>query len=465
MEDRKRQRGRGARGEKCAATAPLLCLCAPILALALLFGGGCASPGDPIERRPPIPQAVTDLTATQQGNELVLTFTMPHETVDHRVLETTPAITIYRDFELPTGTPAGQLTAPANPTLLVTIPGAMASNFMEKGVEESGVREAAEQVTQGGTQQGSEQHGGQQGAQVRVRYADELTAEIFGNHPGTIAVYTVRTRIAKKAASANSNAATVRIEPAADAIDDLKTEVVPAGVRLTWSAPTKTITGESPAIEGYRIYRGEAEPAASAGAAGGESAAMNTGVATTAAPGATQAGQSASSEDSGSIRLTSALVKVGDATNSPYQDTQAEFNKTYVYSVRSVAKYLEETVESADSNFAEVTPRDVFPPAAPQGLLAAWVPAEAGTPGHVELSWAISPESDLAGYNVYRSSEGNASSTRLNTELLLTPTFRDMTMHPGQKYFYKVTAVDRSGNESAPSETVAAGGSERTDKP
>jgi hypothetical protein len=456
MEDRKRERGRGAGGENCAA-ARFLGACASILALALFFAAGCASPGDPIERRPPIPQAVTDLTATQQGNEVVLTFTMPRETVDHRVLVTTPAIAIYRDFELPGGTPAAQLTAPANPTLLVIIPGAMTSNFMEKSVEQGGVREAAEQVTQGGTQQ--------PGTQARVRYADQLTAEIFGNHPGTIAVYTIRTRIAKKAASANSNAASVRIEPTADAIEDLKTEVTPADVTLTWSAPQKTITGAPPAIEGYRIYRAEAEALASSAAAGGEGATMGTGSTTTAAPGATQPEQAASSETSGSIKLKSALAKVGDATNSPYQDTQAEFNKTYVYSVRSIAKYPEETVESADSNFVEVTPKDVFPPAAPQGLLAAWVPTEAGTPGHVELSWSISPESDLAGYNVYRSDAGNASSTRLNTELLLTPTFRDMTMHPGQKYFYKVTAVDRSGNESTPSETVAAGESERTDKP
>src|ERR1700733_12172483 len=299
MEHTKRERGQGARRESCA-TARFLGACAPILAL-VIIAGGCASPGDPIERRPPVPQAVTDLAATQQGNEVVLTFTMPRETVDPRVLDTTQAIAIYRDFELPTGTPTAQLTVPANPTLLVTIPGAMASNFMEKGVKPGGVREAAEQVTQGGTQQGGSQQGNtqQRGQQARVRYADELTAEIFGNHPGTIAVYTVRTRIAKKAASANSNAASVRIEPAADAIEDLKTEVTPAGVTLTWSAPANTIMGASPPIEGYRIYRGEAEASASSTAAGGESAPMNAGTTTTATSSTTQPGEDASSEPSG----------------------------------------------------------------------------------------------------------------------------------------------------------------------
>ena len=50
-----------------------------------------------------------------------------------------------------------------------------------------------------------------------------------------------------------------------------------------------------------------------------------------------------------------------------------------------------------------VTPRDVFPPAAPVGLEAAIVPATPQGAAYVELSWAISPEPDLAGYRVYRS--------------------------------------------------------------
>jgi len=39
--------------------------------------------------------------------------------------------------------------------------------------------------------------------------------------------------------------------------------------------------------------------------------------------------------------------------------------------------------------------------------------------------------------------------------LLLTPAFRDMNVQPGRRYFYTVTAVDRSGNESPVSEAVA----------
>jgi hypothetical protein len=40
---------------------------------------------------------------------------------------------------------------------------------------------------------------------------------------------------------------------------------------------------------------------------------------------------------------------------------------------------------------------------------------------------------------------------------LLTPAFRDLNAVPGRRYFYRVTAVDRSGDESPPSEAASGG--------
>ena len=91
------------------------------------------------------------------------------------------------------------------------------------------------------------------------------------------------------------------------------------------------------------------------------------------------------------------------------------------------------------------------------GLVVALVPRGADTPAHLELSWAISPETDVAGYNVYRSEQAGAPGTRLTTDLLLTPAFRDMNVEPGHRYLYTVTAVDRSGNESPASEAISGG--------
>lgn len=128
-----------------------------------------------------------------------------------------------------------------------------------------------------------------------------------------------------------------------------------------------------------------------------------------------------------------------------------------MYSVRSLSQYADVALESADSNLVVVTPRDTFPPSAPQDLVVILVPAQGQEPAHFDLSWAISPETDIAGYNVYRSEQESAPGTRLNPELLLTPAFRDMNVAPGHRYFYTVTAVDRVGNES-PAGAAASGG-------
>ncbi len=192
---------------------------------------------------------------------------------------------------------------------------------------------------------------------------------------------------------------------------------------LTWTPPQKDPTGAAPAIAGYRVYRAEAAPDA-----------------TPDKPG-----------------LKSPLAKVGETASTPFTDPQVVFGTTYAYSVRSVVEHPGKTLESADSNVLIVTPKDVFPPAAPLGLVVALVPAQAGATAHLELSWAISPETDVAGYNVYRTEQVGVPGARLNNELLLAPAFRDMNMQPGRRYSYTVTAVDRSGNESPASAPVSGG--------
>ena len=131
-----------------------------------------------------------------------------------------------------------------------------------------------------------------------------------------------------------------------------------------------------------------------------------------------------------------------------------QFGNTYIYTVRSVAQFGSDSVESADSSPAVVTPRDIFPPAAPSGLEIAIVPATPQASAYVELSWAIGTEPDLAGYNVYRNDREDIPGERINGELLLSPTFRDISVMPSGRYFYRVSAVDRAGNESPKSSTV-----------
>jgi fibronectin type 3 domain-containing protein len=97
---------------------------------------------------------------------------------------------------------------------------------------------------------------------------------------------------------------------------------------------------------------------------------------------------------------------------------------------------------------------DTTPPAAPQNLAAT---ATAGT--GVSLTWTANSESDLAGYNVYRStlSPVSTAGTPLNASILVSPSYTDSNIAAGSTYYYRVVAVDTSANKSAGSNEVSSG--------
>ena len=342
-----------------------------------------------------MPKAVTDLVAVQAGNDVVLRFTLPKETVDHRPLKQLPAIEIYRVIRpIGSATPAAPAISPA-PRLILTIPSAMLDQYSEQG---------------------------------HIRAVDSLKAEDFQPDEQEVAEYSVRTRASAKKESADSNSVILRIYPAPDPITDVKVETTHSGILLIWTPPQKTLVGSATTIAKYHVYRSELDTTGNAAANVAENPKQKT-----------------------------PLLKIGESEAATYRDTLAELGRTYVYSVRSVTQNPSGVIESADSNLATVTPHDVFPPAAPQGLVVVFVPSVGEAPAHIELSWAINSETDIAGYNVYRSEQEGAPGTRLNPDLLLTPAFRDMNAVSGRRYLYRVTAVDRSGNES-PASAAAPGG-------
>jgi hypothetical protein len=359
---------------------------------------GCAAPGEPTERKPPTPEPVTDLAASQMGNDVTLTFTLPRDSVEKRQLQQSLTVEVFRNFEAAPPSNSSAPAAPAKPALLLTIPTAEVDRYTTQG---------------------------------RVHFVDSLRAEDFGSGGGREAVYVVRTYVSPKKPSANSNPAALAIYPAADPISDLNAENRPAGVALSWTPPQKTIVGTAPPIAFYRVYRAEADRNANTGAAPASN---------TAEPSATEKSKN-----------KSPFARIAEPTAPSFTDTQVELGKTYTYTVRTVSQYPGMSLESLDSNQATMTPKDVFPPSAPQNLVVVFVPAAGGVPDHLELSWAINPETDIAAYNVYRSESPSARGERVNPELLLTPAFRDMNVLPSRLYYYTVTAVDRSGNESAPS--------------
>lgn len=71
---------------------------------------------------------------------------------------------------------------------------------------------------------------------------------------------------------------------------------------------------------------------------------------------------------------------------------------------------------------------------------------------HIEIRWAASPEPGLDHYNVYSSPDPNTGA--LLATLVGSPKetrFMDWGLRPGTTYHYRITTVDRQGNESLPS--------------
>lgn len=255
-----------------------------------------------------------------------------------------------------------------------------------------------------------------------TEFRDPLSPDDLARAAGSTLAYMVRTREVKARASGDSNFFTVHIYPPPEPPGDLRTVVTESAIVLDWA--------DSPAPPGassvtFHVYRGEIESE-----------------------------QEPGPQDVSQVKWSSPLELVGPASSPEFHDAKFEFGTTYVYTVRSVAQFGSDSVESSDSALAVVTPRDVFPPAAPRGLEIAIIPATSQAPAYVELSWVISPEADLAGYNVYRSDREDAPGERINGETLLSPAFRDATVAPGGRYFYRVSAVDRVGNESQKSSQV-----------
>lgn len=93
---------------------------------------------------------------------------------------------------------------------------------------------------------------------------------------------------------------------------------------------------------------------------------------------------------------------------------------------------------------------DITPPAAPAGLAV----TRAG--GGVRLAWSSNTEPDLAGYSLYRGGSASGPFARLNDSLLVSPGFDDDALPAGSDVaWYRVAAIDLSGNESVPGAAVS----------
>ena len=360
-----------------------------ISALAFLWISGCGAPGEPTPPSPPVPVAVTDLAAHQAGDGVQLVFTLPVKSVAGDRLASRPAVEIVRGTPKPDGSPDAKSFR-----VVYTIPGALVENYVAEG---------------------------------HVNFIDPVAPAETRAHPGGSLIYVVRTRASKKRASADSNAVSVRMFPVPEPIAHVEARVTEPAIELNWAPPAHTSGGDSlSGFAGYRIYRGELDPASA------EAAAI----------------------DFSKAKWKMPLTLLASSDENSYRDSTFDFGKTYAYIVRIAVLVDGNALESSDSAPAIVTPRDTFPPAPPQSVVAAVLPG--ATPGSVlvDLSWSINLETDLAGYRVYRSEQQDTRGALITPELLLAPAYRDTSVEPGRRYWYSVTAVDRAGNESDASSVV-----------
>ena len=255
-----------------------------------------------------------------------------------------------------------------------------------------------------------------------MEFHDALTADDFARAAGSSFAYKVRTRAAKTRASEDSNVVIARIYPPPEAPRDVRVEVTESALIVNWAEAALPPGASSRA---YRVYRGVLE-----------------------------SGQENLPQDLSQAKLKTPLELMGPSPSTEFRDTHFEFGTPYVYTVRTLAQFGADFIESADSATAIVTPRDVFPPAAPTNLEFTIIPATNQAPAYIELSWAISPEADLAGYSVYQSDGEDLPGERVSAEILPSPTFRDISVLPGRRYYYRVSALDRAGNESPKSSAV-----------
>jgi hypothetical protein len=145
---------------------------------------------------------------------------------------------------------------------------------------------------------------------------------------------------------------------------------------------------------------------------------------------------------SGYAKINGAIV-----SSSNYSDNTVSGGVTYYYVVRAIDTSMN---ESGNSNEAYATPTDTIPPAAPTGISAT-----AGN-HNVSLDWSNNSEADINGYNVYRSTVSGGPYTLQNSSLLTSSNFNDANVTNGITYYYVVTAVDTSSNESTDSSQVSA---------
>jgi hypothetical protein len=129
-------------------------------------------------------------------------------------------------------------------------------------------------------------------------------------------------------------------------------------------------------------------------------------------------------------------------------DASALFNQRYRYTLERVATLApggqSVEIQGPPSEPVEISTKDTFPPAVPQGLVAV---ADSAA-GAIDLSWTPDSDPDLAAYHIYRRDLQGGLTAQQTASVGVETSFRDTGIEAGHTYAYSVSAVDQTGNES-----------------
>ena len=356
-------------------------LCSAWLTLALTSVlTGCASTGAPLPPSLELPKPPPDLRAARKGDKVTLAWTVPTETTDHQTVRRPGPTRICRSQEpalIQCGRPVAEVPTPKPPTAPIEKKSSQAN---------------------------------------RASYVDNLPPALQQDDPSGQVTYALEVLNANGRSAGLSNQVHVSTAPTLPPPKDVKAQVTPNAIELTFSGmpeqhPVPEISHR------YRIYRRE----------------------------------------EGSERDTAVGEMPLENVPQQFVDRTFEWEKTYEYRVTVVTILSRPDkpaieVEGDDSPPVKVTAHDIFPPAVPVGLQAVF--SGEGQQPFIDLVWAPDTDADLAGYDVYRREDAGPP-IKLNTDLVKTPAYRDSSIQPGKKYYYSVSAVDLRGNESQRSEEAS----------
>jgi hypothetical protein len=353
----------------------------------------CGKRGDPRPPVPVIPKATSDLVVTQRANKLLLSWSYPALTTAGRTLTKIRRVTVYRYLEELPATPT-VAQAPALPPQ-PGVPPAIAQSSTPPPLTAAQFGKLSHRID---SIEGANLPAATVGA--KLVYEDTPALHSASGRPVKITYGVITEAIGARSELSNL----VSIVPLDVAVppSNLAANPKPEGVALNWSAPTTAATGNvKPTIIGYNVYR----------VAKGESL------------------------DQFAVPVSPSPITRTDYTDVPPYGT-------FDYRVSAVAATGPPRVESDLSAPVTATFKDLVPPPPPASVTAL---VETKV---VRLVWDPVDAPDLAGYNVYRTEA--AGRVKFTYGLPIKQThFGDESLQPGIEYVYSVTAVDKSGNESA----------------